>query len=429
MPRNLSRVGWTLLLLVLCVGSAWGQAYTQSPFEFPLGGVTRAARNVVTVASGGGRVTADSVAVGNSGVIRGITLINTSTDSTTAGQYWLTVTYDGNAAATDSFPIASLVAMDNPRGNMVDSTHTFATPFWERRTAWTSPTQTNGIHWRLAFPIPYTNGCVVRLYNWGAGSAALWVEVSRQTQLPACWNRTYRFHVSRTDSTLAAAANVPGTGTRKVWFSAAGQGHGSNTAVTANHVGWAFIGVAGAGATPWNKEIVLTGRTADTLFTVSTPDLDVLNSQAQKTSPALVRPEVFFRRSAGKVGFVAQATLALLSQNNSCLEACPRWYTDNANAGSDGQTPEITSTGTEDFFGGVGYGFAGVGGVVGTPGPTAGCSVYTDSNDWGAGAVCTLYRAFRNDPIAYTNGCSATFANWNTATTRCIWTVVYYERQ
>jgi len=416
------------------VGALWAvsaQAQTSppasNPFEFPIGGVTRTARKVVTISGSGGRVTADSVATGNSGVIRGITLVNTGTDSTTAGQYWMTLTYDGNAAASDSFPLAGLVAMDNPRGNMVDSTHTFYTPFWERRTAWSAPTASNGIHWRILFPIPYTNGCVVRIYNWGSGNAPLWVEVNRQTQLPACWNRTYRFHVSRTDSTLAAATNVPGTGTRKVWFSAAGQGHGSNTAVTANHVGWAFTGTAGAG--PWSKEIVITGRTADTLFTVSSVDWDVILTQAQKTSPALVRPEVFFRRSAGKVGYVAQSILALMSQNNSCLEACPRWYTDNANAGSDGQTPEITSTGTEDFFGGVGYGFAGVGGAPGIPSPTSGCTVYTNSIDWGVGAVSTLYRVFRDDPIAYTNGCSATYANWDTHTTRCIWIVVYYEKQ
>lgn len=421
----------SILTALLCLVALSARAQTSpaplSPFEFPVGGSTHVARSVIAVAANGGRWTLDSTAVGTSGVIRRITIINTAVDSLQVGTYWLTLTYGGAAAATDSFPLAALVGMDQPRAGMVDSLHTFATPFWERRLAWVAPTTVNVIHWTLTFPMPYTNGCIVRLYNWDAGAASMWCEVSRQTLLPACWNRTYRFHVSRTDSTLVAPATVPGAGTRKVWFSAAGQGHGSNTTVGAQHVGWAFLGAAGG--TPWPKEIVLTGRTADTLFTAGATDLDVIRTQAQVTSPKLTRPEVFFRRPAGKVGFVAQAILALQSTDNSQLESCPRWYTDNANAGSDGQTPEVTSTGTEDFFGGVGYQFPGVGAnSAQAPLPTTGATVYTLSGDWGIGAVSTLYRTFRFDPIAYTNGCSATYTNWF-GTPRCIWTVVYYERQ
>lgn len=416
-------------LLLLAARAAWATDDMRDPFAFPQSGVTHTARFECGVASSGGRYTVDSTGTGTSGVLRGITIINTTVDSTAVGQFWLTLTYDGAAAATDSFPVSGLIGFDNARNSMVDSTHTFATPFWERRLAWTSPRGTNGIHWRLQFPIPYTNGYVVRLYNWTSSTAALWVEATRQVGLPSCWNRTYRFHVSRTDSTLVAGVNVPGSGTRKVWFSKAGQGHGSNTAVKSQHVGWAFVGVAGAGATPWNKELVLVGQTADTLFTAGATDLDAINSLGQKTSPTFTRPEVFFRRPAGKVGYIAQTILALTSTDNTQLEACQRFYLVSPNAGSDGALPDFISTGTEDYFGGAGYGFAGVNGDKALPSPTAGATSYTTSLDWGTGAVGTYYRVFRSDPLAYTNGCSGTYTNWLTVTIRCIWTTVYYERQ
>ena len=230
-------------------------------------------------------------------------------------------------------------------------------------------------------------------------------------------------------STLIAAATVPGTSTRKVWFSAAGQGHGSNTQVKDQHVGWAFIGFAGS--TPWNKELVIIGRTADTLFTVGGQDLDAIITQGQATSPKLTRPEVFFLRPAGKVGYIASVVIALSTGtgDNTRLETCPRFYLTSPNAGSDGAVPVYTATGFEDFFNGVGYGFAASGTNAGQHGARCGVTGYDANNSGGTGAQMTGYRIFDKDLMNYTNGCSATFANWATSTCRVRATVAYYERQ
>ncbi len=424
-----------LALIVLALLALWGTAAAQvsstpqgSPFEFPVGGVTQATRHIVTIGTGS-FVTLDSVATGNSGVIRSILIADTAEDTTTVLDMYLVIKYDGSAVSSDSFPLAALLGYCGAQRGIADTTHTYDTPFWERRVPLGSTLGAPGHAWALRYPIPYTNGIVVRLAT-VAGTHSVWVSLVRQTQLPACWNRTYRFHVSHTDSTIAAAnVTVPGTSTRKVWFSSTGQGHGSNTAVTADHIGWAFIG--SAGSPPWNKELVITGRTADTLFTIGTPDLDAVLSQAQRTNPRLTRPEVFFRRSAGAVGYIASVVMALSTGtgDNSRLEACPRFYLTSPNAGADGTLPIYTGTGFEDFFNGVGYTFAASGIIGGLHGARTGVTGYDANNSGGTGAQMTGYRIFDRDLLNYTNGCSATFTNWGGTTCRMQATVAYYERQ
>lgn len=422
-----------LLLLALLASSAHAQVISApalDPFAFPWGGVTHATRTIRTLGAGS-YATLDSVPVGNSGVVRSIRIADTSEDTLSVMDMWMTLSYGNAVPAADSFPLAALFGYDNAKHKMADTLRTFSTPFWERTMSLPTTEATWGVAWSLNYPIPYTNGLVVRLYA-TTSAHTVWVTTLRQTQLPTCWNRNYRFHVSRTDSTLTAALTIPGSGTRKVKFTSAGVGTGTNTTVTANHIGWAVLGVAGAG--PWPKEMILKTRTSNTSFTVCAADTSVIiQPNTDLTSPKLTRPEVFFRRPTGKVGFIASTigafagSLSAGSRDNTFLESCPRFYTSSPNAGSDGAEPGVVGTGTEDWFGGVGYGFEGYAtSGHGAAGPRAGA---TAADAEFLSSILTGYRVLDKEPIAYTNGCSGTWAMWNTGgTVRAIWTLVYYER-
>ena len=429
----MSRVLRLVALLVLWASAAVGQTATPmgSPTEFPQGGITRMARWANRSAAAGSFITLDSVAVGNSGVVRSIVIQNVAEDTLSLRTMYLVIKYDGSAVSSDSFALTDLFAYENLGHKAADTLSTYHTEYWSRPLAWRTIKGTQAFTLHFRYPIPYTNGIVIRLHSLTT-THTVWTTVERQTQLPACWNRNYRFHVSHTDSTVIAAPTVTGTGTRTVAVSAAGVVTGTNTTFSANHLGWALIDVSG---TAWDKEIILKTRSSNTSATIFPTDVaQVFDVDAPGSEdPLLVRPSVFFRRATGKVGYVVSTVLALNATVQTTLEACPRFYLSSSAAGSDGVDADVIGSGTEDWFAGVNYTFAGFYDGVATvslPGASNGrwIGVTAFNNDSTPKLKLTGYRIFQT-PLAYTNGCSATWANYDTdATARLRATIVYYER-
>lgn len=396
------------------------------PWQFPPSGIVAGTRHIVTIGAGS-YATLDSVPTGNSGVIQDLMISDTQEDTLSILDLVITYRYDGRltGAADDSFPLAGVMGYDCRWNKNADTTSTYETPFWARRIAWGSVSSPPGIQITDKFPRPYTNGLVIRLYAL-TGAHTVWCTVHKQVGLPACWNRSWRCHVAWVDSTMAGAISCPGNATRKVQFTSGGVGTAQHVALTSAYVGWAFVPSG-----DWNKELVIRTVTDTTHFTVCAQDTDAITvPNTFQNNPKIALPTRIFTRPAGKVGAILAQTFTLRpvgsSPTNSQLEAIPRFYGATPSGGTTGLAASVQGTGTEDWYGGVGYGFAGVSGGKGASGSLRlGVTSYDEELQGGF----TAYRIYDLDPLWYTNGGSMTYTNLQNATYRVTCYTVYYERK
>lgn len=433
-----------LLFALLCFAAAVPtRAHAQqstppgNPTDFPTGGYT------ITTATPGfalnndangtifSQLTVDSAAVGTSGVVRGVMIQLVSEDTLSINDLYMVLRYDGSAVASDSFSIGALLGYDNLGHKMADTLNTFRTKYWQRHSVWSSVKTAQDVALRILYPIPFTNGYTMHLVTRSHSRANVWCTVYRQSVLPMCWNRNLRFHVSRTDSTVVASGSIPATGgTPNVQFSSAGVMTGTHTVfgtgTPKNHTGWGLVSSGGE----WAKEVIiksLSSSTAGTIFASDVPWLMWNYGVPGSDDPMLGRPEVFFRRSAGKSGFIVSTVFAFNGTSQLCFEACPRFYLQSPNAGTDGIDCDIKGTGTEDWGAGVNYKFPGFNGTLGQPQYGIGATAFKNEDGVTNGVRMTQYHELEW-PLYYSNGCSATWLNYDSNSVRCRWTVVYYER-
>lgn len=401
-----------------------GKTNMYNPFEFPFSGKMKVSKTPWEPQGydANGKVELINIPTGNSGVIRRIQIISESDDQVTNFKKCiLNICYDGEVTPSVSVPLASLVAWEH--GTPI--TGPYETPFWTitnpinvgafNDVANDAESHIGHAHFPsgtfngdgvnqglvLTYPIPYTDGIHMYLTRTDESyQPSLWNNIWYQDNLPAVWNRNYRFFAYRSDE--AVPRNTTGAGTVNITGTSV-VGTGTNfTQADVNK--YLFYGI---------QEFRILSVEDSTHLTI--PAKESKTESTGSVSYEIAPGHIWLSRPAGKQGYLASVVLGFDSNNTGInfLEGNPRIRLDK-------ETDEdsIVMTGDEDFFMCAFYfdtlqqnHMGGVTAFSSTEGTVSGYSIFADM------------------PIKYTNGIDCIFPSNHDATLQCNFTSVYYEEQ
>lgn len=388
----------------------------RNPFEFPFAGKMMTQKQPLGLAYGF-ELDLLNIPTGQKGVVRRLEVIMDDLSMTPgfiehAPTVMLNICYDGELTPSVSVPYFSLCGYENtdelvgewkaenptanlayPASAFVFQYKKFETPFWVLHNPITFE-EADEIGMTLKYQIPYNNG--IRIYltttdtEW---TNEVWCTAYYQDDLPACWNKDYRFMAERSNESTPATSNRPGTisltqGSMTVV--------GTGTNFTSADVGkYLVFGI---------NDMLIKSVEDSTHLTVSDNDYTF---NAYDSTYKIQDGHIWLERPAGKVGYLASAVACFSSYN---LEANPRV---NLNPSND--FDNINMTGGEDFFYCAFYATktksqSSIGGIV------------------AYGTRWTGYVTFHDMPLKYTNGIKGSFPNVSGSNVQNNWTAVYYEK-
>jgi len=385
-----------------------GKTNMYHPFEFPFSGKTEVVPtpNAPQSIPTDGSLDLINIPAGQSGVVREIQIISETNSGVQDIFKNLIINFkiNGESSPSSSLPVASMVGWELG----IPITAPYETPFWTI----TNPINVGESYYPqfnldganeglvLTYPIPYTNGIHIYLTktNYSLGPDSFWNNVTYQNNLPAVWNRDYKFHAVRSDELLTPPSDGAGT------ISISGNNvTGIGTNFQASDVGkYLLLDI---------QDHLITSYTDATHITIGSKNTPGTGSGL---SYKITAGHTFLTRPAGTSGYLASVVMGLDGVSGAThLETNPRL---RFNQETDNDS--VTFTGGEDFLK---------------------QAFYFDSKSQSArgGVTCfdqpngryTGYSIFYFNPLKYINGMSGHFPSVNTQNTQCNFTSVYYEEQ
>ena len=385
-----------------------GKTNMYHPFEFPFSGVARGEptprppQGIPT----DGSLDLINIPAGNSGVVREIHVISETNSGVQSVFNNLIINFkiNGESTPSSSLPLASMVG--NEHGDAC--TGPYETPFWTITNpinigdSYYPPFNPDGVNQGLVltYPINYTNGIHIYLtkVDYNLGPDSFWNNVRYQDNLPAVWNRNYKFHAVRSDELLTPPSAGPGSitfigdGTEVV---------GTGTNFQATDVGkYLLVGI---------QDMLITSVTDTTHLTISSKN----PGSGTPASYRISAGHTFLTRPAGTRGYLASVVLGVAGISGAeHLETNPRLRFNQE------VDDAITLTGAEDFLKSAFY-FDTI-----QQNSMGGVTAMDKVN-----GKYTGYTMNYHFPIPYIDGMSGHFPSVNTLNTQCNFTSVYYEEQ
>lgn len=380
------------------------------PFDFPFPtGTSRMvmARPVVNPGfTSGARVVLFSSPPGTSGIVRDFSWVTQSLAQagfpSVNGDLTFEIKYDGEASASVSIPLATLVAMEYPRSSrplMTASTPAFELSASPYTTEGGAPGGWAG-HFRL--PIPFTDGIEISVVAPGnTNRHAIYSNIVYQEGLPPCWNARLRLFADRTVGTAPASVSL---GTARL----ADATHLEMVSGTLP----ADIEGCAISATFCINDIHVLSRTDATHAVVSSRDTALATLMSTGGVTQLYQ-RTFLNRPAGEAGWLAMVVAACANAGEAeiIMEGNVRLLLDqHAEA-------ELTWTSVEDFVNGAFYftqqNRVEDGGVM---------SLNLDNGEW------SFYKVLSRFPVRYADGVRGLVPNYSEGlATEYRWTTFHYR--